>query len=111
MQAGCSRIVLADEDETTLRQTELACRAIDQTGLQLFVKRCNSLDPGNLEALMIRVVEEFGSLDYCANCLRPPVTTRSRTADTFGTGHEQSKIDSQAWQRRVYQSSQIMLIG
>lgn len=102
VRAGCSKIALADKDEDNLKTVEESCRILGNHDLDILIVRCDVLVPEDVDALITATIRRFGSINYCANCLRPAIIRRHATAlETDEFLLPNIREVTSAWQRGV----------
>ncbi|KIX09212.1 uncharacterized protein Z518_00291 [Rhinocladiella mackenziei CBS 650.93] len=81
VQSGCSKVVLADLNETNLARVEAECRNLGGSQLQILSQKCDTRVPSDLDRIIASAVNRFGEINYCANCERPTGPLEGNTTE------------------------------
>lgn len=102
IKAGCSKLALADKDDDGLRAIEASSKALG-FNVEVLCLKCDVVVPEEIDAVITAIAQRFGSINYCANCLRPQpemILEHKTVRDDSEWSLEMREMTS-AWQRGV----------
>lgn len=94
---GCSKLALAGSNQADLSAVEADCRAVRQEGLEVLTVVCDTNSPTSIDEFIMRVIDKFKEIHYCANCERPQATKQNTLDIDPSTG----RLPAMEWQRSV----------
>ncbi|KAF5640802.1 dehydrogenase [Fusarium sp. NRRL 52700] len=102
---GCTRLVLVDQDSNQIESLAHECRNAGEQDMEVLVLAGDLNDADTVRRLILQAVEQYGCINYAANCFDMP-TTLGSTADM---SLEYFKEPAEAVQRKARSLSHIWL--